>query len=251
MRTARLVIVDDEPLARERVRTLLPRDAAAVVGEAGSVAEAVRVITRETPDIVVLDIEMPDGTGFDVLAALPDDRMPLVVFVTAYDQYAVRAFEAAAVDYVLKPVEPGRLQAAMTRAAERLNPPDSNRPWESTRSLVRALIEARRAERIVLHADGRSYVVEAARILWVEAKRNNCLVHLTDRTVVVRETLTNMLGRLPRLLFARAHRSAIVNLSHVRHAEPFFRGEHTLVLSDGTRVTTSRLFGREVHRFLA
>jgi two-component system LytT family response regulator len=250
MRTARLVIIDDEPLARERVRTLLPHEGVAVVGEAASVAEAVQVIAREAPDILLLDIEMPDGTGFDVLAGVAEDHAPLVVFVTAYDQYAVRAFEAAAVDYVLKPVEPDRLQAALTRALLQLDPGHARRRWDSTRSLVRALIEARRAERIVLHAEGRTYVVAAAQIVWVEAKRNTCLVHLNDRTVAVRETMTNLLSRLPRTLFARAHRSAIVNLSHVRYAEPFFRGEHVLVLSDGTRVTTSRLFGRQVHRFL-
>ena len=251
MKDARLVIVDDEPLARERVRTLLPPDGVVVVGEAASVAEAIRVINKETPDIVLLDVEMPDGTGFDVLSAMPDDRTPLGVFVTAYDSYAVRAFDAAAVDYVLKPLEPDRFREAIARAVSRLSTGDLARRKASLRSLVLAISEARRSERVILHADGRSYFVESSQILWVEAKRNNCLVHLSDRTIAVRDTMTHLQSQLPLGLFARAHRSAIVNLHHVRYAEPYFRGEYVLVLSDGTRVTTSRIFGHEVHRFLA
>jgi two-component system, LytTR family, response regulator len=250
MKAARLLIVDDEPLARERIRTLLPPRAGIVVGEAGSVAEAIRLIHEHEPDVVFLDVEMPDGTGFDVLQSISAPRTPIIIFVTAYDAYAVRAFSAAAIDYVLKPVEPARLTEAVDRAIGHLALRSAPHRRETIRSLVRAFDEARKAERIVLHTEGRSYFIEAHDIIWIEAKRNNCVIHRAGDTLVVRNTLTALHAELPATLFVRAHRSAIVNLSHVRYAEPFFRGEYVLVLSDGTKVATSRNFGRDVHRLL-
>ena len=247
----RALIVDDEPLARERLRTLLPRDAAELVGEAWSKKTAVDAIRRLRPDLCFLDVELPDGTGFDVLRELTADALPLTVFVTAYESYAVRAFDAAAIDYVVKPVERERFDAAVRRAVAQLRSSAASEERAAQfRTVLQALQAARARERIVLREDGRSHFVQTADIHWIEAKRNNCLVHLAGRTIVVRETLQSLLARLPSREFVRAHRSTIVNVAHVRYAEPWFRGEHVLVLSDGTRVVTSRGMGSGLHKLL-
>ena len=227
----RVLIVDDEPLARERIRQLLPEARVTLVGEADSVDASEAAIRRLHPDLVFLDIELTDGSGFDLLSRLDATLQPLVVFVTAYDEHAVRAFEAAALDYVLKPVDRDRLGEALQRALDRL-----------------ALTE--RPSRITLRDSGRTFFIEPREILRIEAKRNNCLVHLASRTIVVRETLTDLQARLPRASFARAHRSMVVNLDHIRYADPYTRGEHVLVLTDGTKLITSRGMGAELRRLL-
>ena len=251
MTALRVAVVDDEPLARERLRTLLAAAGATIAGEAASVRDAVRLIRRELPDVVLLDIELPDGTGFDVIAELDIDEPPLIIVVTAFDSYAVRAFDVAAVDYVLKPIDPARLLDALERAAARARAPRDESRAARLLALASAFNAARASQRLVLRENGRSVFVDPAGILWVESKRNNCLVHLVDRTIVVRETLAGFQTKLPGTEFVRAHRSAVVNMAHVRYAEPYFRGEFVLVLSDGTKVTTSRTHGHEIHRLLA
>lgn len=242
-----MLVVDDEPLARERVITLLPPATTVVVGEAWSRASAVSAIRRLEPDLVFLDVEMPDGPGFDVLADVSAEQTPVVVFVTAYDDYAIRAFDAAAVDYLLKPIDPARLSKALERALTRLTGTASAAGARPPAGTPRDTAESRQ---IVLRERDRSYFVDTERILWIESKRNNCLVHFVDLTIAVRETLTALSSRLPRERFARAHRSVVVNLQHLRYAEPYFRGEYVLVLSDGTRLTTSRGMGTELHQLL-
>ena len=252
MTPARAFIVDDEPLARERLRRLLPPEAAELVGEAWSKESAVAAIRRLRPDLCFLDVELPDGTGFDILAELSPDNLPVTVFVTAYESYAVRAFNAAAIDYVVKPVDPERFVEAVERALGRLRASTTTEDRAAhLRMLVRAVHAARARERIVLREEGRSHFILTADIYWIEAKRNYCLVHLVDRTIVVRETLQSLLARLSSREFVRAHRSTVVNLGHVRYAEPWFRGEHVLVLSDGTRLVTSRGMGSGLHKLLA
>ena len=251
MTAARVLIVDDEPLARERIRTLLPAGQLEIVGESDSVDDAEATIRRFSPDLVFLDIEMPDGTGFDLLSRVDPEEMPLIVFVTAHDSYALRAFDAAAVDYVVKPIDPERLHEALRRALDRLRLGQGGGDHAAQlRGLARAVRALREPARIPLRDSGRTFFVDPRQILWIEAKRNNCLVHLADRTIVVRETLTDLQARLPRATFVRAHRSTVVNLAHVRYADPYSRGEHVLVLSDGTKLVTSRGMGAELRRLL-
>ena len=248
----RVVIVDDEPLARERLRQLLSRiPAVLIAGECNGASDARSVLPAADPDVVLLDVEMPDGSGFEVLDNLDAERIPLVIFVTAHESYAVKAFDAAAVDYVLKPVDPERLEEAIERARDRLSHSVAGIERTRLRALVDVLRDARQAERVRVRDGTRTYFVDAADIVWVEAKRNHCLVHLRERSAAVRETLSSMEARLPSHMFLRVHRSAIVNVDRITYVEPWFRGEHVLVLDDGTRLTTSRTHGRALHTYLA
>ena len=248
----RVVIVDDEPLARERLRQVLSRmPAVLIAGECESASDARSALPSADADVVLLDVEMPDGSGFEVLECLDTERIPLVIFVTAHESYAVRAFDAAAVDYVLKPVDPERLEAAIERARDRLSHSAAGIERTRLRAVIDVLREARKAERVRVRDGTRTYFVDAVDIVWIEAKRNHCLVHLRERSAAVRETLSSMEARLPPHLFLRVHRSAIVNVDRITYVEPWFRGEHVLVLDDGTRLTTSRTHGRALHDYLA
>jgi two-component system LytT family response regulator len=250
MNTLRVGIVEDEPLARQRLARLVGAlPSLQIVGQADNPADAARMITTVVPDVVLLDIELGGQTAFDLIDAI-GDVMPLVVFVTAYDGYAIKAFEAAAIDYVLKPVDAGRLAEALDRARTRVES-DLVPHGERARAWRRIIAEARRRERIALRESGRTYLVNEDDVIWIEAKRNYCLVHFRDRTVAIREAMERLHERLPRDTFARVHRSAIVNVDHIQYLEPWFRGEHVVVLDDSTRLTTSRAYSASLEPFLS
>jgi two-component system LytT family response regulator len=222
----RVLIVDDEAPARARLRRLLAAFAdVQIAGEARDGDEALRLAAELAPDALFLDVQMPGASGLDVAASLPDPA-PAVVFVTAFDRYALPAFDAAAIDYVLKPVEPERLARALQRLRERHAPSGATRP----------------APRQLLIPDrGRTHVVAVTEILWLEAADNYVVVHTAARAPLMRRTLAGLLDDLGSG-FARTHRSAAVALAHVTAVQPLDKGDATIVLRGGATVPCSRQY---------
>jgi two-component system LytT family response regulator len=236
----RVLLVDDEPLARRRMRRMLATEPGVeVVAECGNGADAIARVAELAPDLVLLDIEMPGGDGFDVLGSPSPSTAPLVIFVTAHDEYAVRAFDAAAVDYLLKPVRRPRLRAALDRVRARLGQeaPVTDQPRE---------LEVREAvlpsAHLLIERGNHMDVAPIDEINWIEASDNHVIVHVRGERHRYRRTMDQVLERLPSDRFARVHRSAIVNLDRVRQVHPWFHGSSLLVLADGSRVATGRQY---------
>jgi two-component system LytT family response regulator len=204
--------------------------------------EAVATLRIVPVDLVLLDVQMPGLDGFGVLRALGSQPCPAVVFVTAFDEFAIRAFEVHAVDYLLKPFAPGRLRQAVERARERRSRPAEPAADPRLDALLRHLEAPRYDERLVIRDRGRVRVVPLDEVDWLEAADNYVRVHTASGAALLRDTLKALEDRLDPRRFGRAHRSAIVNLARVRHAEPLFNGDYELVLSGGARVTLSRTF---------
>jgi two-component system LytT family response regulator len=239
--TLRIVLADDEPLVRERLRALVAaRGDCVLVAECADGAEAVDVIERERPDVALLDVQMPELDGFEVLDALQEDRRPAVIFITAYDEYAVRAFEVNAVDYLLKPIERSRFDAAIERVAGR-GARGPQRDDEGVRALLAELRRKRGyATRLIVRDGARVSFLPVADVDWIDASGNYARLHAGGRAHLLRETLKSLEARLDPERFVRVHRSAIVNIERIAAMEPYFHGEYVLTLRDGTKVTSSR-----------
>ena len=237
------MIVDDEPLARERVRTLLAAEPDfEILAECANGPEALEAMTARRPDLLLLDVQMPEMDGFQVLREL-GAPLPVVIFVTAFDEHAVKAFEAQALDYLLKPFRVTRFRAAIARAREQIS---KHQPDDMTRRLL-AVLEAQGTKpkqeflsRIVVRDRNRVRFVKTAEIDWIEASGNYVVLHAGKENHVIRETLATFEGQLSPKDFARLSRSAIVNLDRVQHVEPTFNNEHVVVLSDGTQLPMTR-----------
>jgi len=248
--TARLraLIVDDVTLARQRLRRLLDEVGGVdVIGESADAAGALDAIARLRPDLVFLDIEMPEQDGFSVLAGLPDDCRPAIVFVTAYDQYAVKAFEANALDYLLKPVEPARLETTLVRVRRR-HEAGQAAPIDALLAALHA--RERYPQRLAVRSGEGTLLVRVADIEWIEAAGNYLCVRAGKDTHVIRETLTQMERRLDPARFVRIHRSRIVNIDRIARLAPLFNGDHALYLHDGTELTLSRTYRDALFRAL-
>jgi two-component system LytT family response regulator len=247
----RVVVVDDEPIARAGVIRLLSEDKDfTLVGEAGNGSEAVRVIEDETPDLVLLDVQIPELNGFEVLAQLDLDQLPLIVFVTAYDEYALRAFEVSAVDYLLKPFDRERFQAALGRVKQHFRTRDA----DELRLRVRELLDrigGGASDRLVIRDAGRVFFLGLNEIDRIEAAGNYVRVHAGKQAHLVRHTISGMLSKLPASEFLRVSRSAIVNLKRVREVQPLFNGCFVFILQSGVRVESSRRFRRQIADTLA
>jgi two-component system, LytTR family, response regulator len=252
MRTLRVLIADDEPLIRLGIRrALTAMPGITVAGECGAVADAVASIERDAPDLVVLDVQMPGGTGLDVVRALGASRMPPVIFVTAFDAYAVQAFEVNAVDYVLKPFDPERLQAAVERARTRIA--GEGRPDVAARLealLAAHTAAAQPADRLVIRNGERFDLVPVDSVDWIEAADNFVHVHCGGARHVLGETLTSLERRLDSRRFLRIHRSRLVNRSRVVAIHVLLGGAYELELRDGTRVTSGRNYRDAVQQLL-
>jgi two-component system LytT family response regulator len=228
----RALIADDEPLARTKIRTLLEREPdAEVAGECGSGPEAARLIHELDPNLVFLDIEMPELDGLSVLEGLGSRAAAAVIFVTAYDQYAVRAFEVKALDYLLKPIDRRRFQTALERARFHLR---SSEPAESPLS------------RLLVRSGDRWLVLKVDDIDWVETADNYVKVHALGQTHLLRETLAHLHSRLDPARFLRIHRSTLVNVERIQSLYPLFHGDQMVVLHDGTELTLSRRYRHEL-----
>ena len=242
MSLLRTLLVDDVELARQRMRRLLGAfDDIRIVGEAADVASARRLVASERPDLVFLDVEMPECDGFALLAGLPPEARPHVVFVTAYDHYAVRAFDADAADYLLKPVQPDRLSVTLERVrALRALQGHATDACASNPYPARLAVPGR---------EGRS-VLEVARIAWIESAGNYLCIRCGHETHVLRETLGQMQERLDPARFVRVHRSRIVNIARIARLVPLSNGDHTLVLDDGMEIGLSRTYRDALMRAL-
>jgi two-component system LytT family response regulator len=235
----RVLIVDDERLAREKLRRFLAEwETVRVVGEAENGSQAVARIREQRPDVVFLDIQMPGMDGFGVLSQLSGRGLPAFVFVSAHDEYAIRAFEVEAIDYLLKPFDRARLGQALERARRQVD----RGPEELARKLERVLAAQGGLRRIAIRADDRIQSVRVDDIQWFEAADNYVKVHIGKAVHLIRETLANLERRLPAAAFVRVHRSAIVSLDAVREVESLFHGDYEVVLRTGERIAVGRKY---------
>ena len=234
------LVVDDEPIARRAIVRLLGQDKEITsLGECGDGVSAVAAIRNQSPDLVFLDIQMPAMTGLDVVAEIGPERMPAVVFVTAYEQYAVRAFEANAVDYLVKPFGRERFASTLRRAKARIQAAadDSARILQALNALRRS---ERYLERIPVRVDEHVVFVDVNDIVWIKANRNLVELHLASRVHELRETMSTLSGRLDPRRFARIHRSAIINVQRVKTIHPWFNGHHVVTMDTGQQLRMSR-----------
>jgi two-component system LytT family response regulator len=251
--TIRAMIVDDEPLARRHLHALLSAEPdVAVVAECATGLEAVAAIKAQRPDLVFLDIQMPELDGVGVADAIGAASMPLTVFVTAHDDRALDAFRVHALDYLLKPVDRTRFALALARAKDTLRGRVARDPARLEAML--AALRPRRdgiepiapGERLAVRIDGRTLLVRVREIDWISADDNNVVLHAAGRALRIRETLSSIAERLP-ADFVRVHRSAMVNATRVAEVRPAMHGEYLIVLSDGVEVPTGRRFRDAVH----
>jgi len=247
--TLRSVVIDDEAPARRRIKRLLAAERGiTVVGESGDGASAIELIESARPDLVFLDVQMPERDGFEVVKALPPDRLPVILFVTAYDHYALRAFDVHAVDYLLKPFTSDRFRMALSRARERI----ARRAEDGGLASLAATLRNRPSylTRVAVRNGGRTVLVDLTAVDWMEAADNYVTLHVKQREYLVREPLGTLEVQLDPDRFARIHRSAIVQLDRVVEWRPTSHGDAELSLRDGTRLAVSRTFRERLQRVL-
>jgi two-component system, LytTR family, response regulator len=264
----RVVVVDDEATARAGVADLVTTDPDfEVVAMCANGLDAVEAILELTPDLVLLDVQMPRMDGFEVVRRVGPQRMPLVVFVTAYDQFALKAFEVFALDYVLKPFEDDRFHAALARAKSVLRNAEAGRFGQRLLDLINqtAPVIPRKSEadsvpptgsatppltRLVVKNDGRVTLLRVDDVDWIEAADYCVRVHTGGKTHTIRDSMSSLETRLDASKFFRTHRSAIVNLDRIHEIQPSFRGEHVVILNDRTKLPLSRARRRQLETLL-
>jgi two-component system LytT family response regulator len=247
----RTLIVDDEPLARQRLRGLLEPDGdLEIVGECGDGKQAVSAVRQLRPDLMFLDVQMPVLDGFAVLEALPAALVPVVIFVTAHDRYALKAFEVHALDYLLKPYDRARFSAALDRAKAQVRREQTPGLDQRLLELLCTLRERRPAqERLVVKSAGRVCFVRIEDIDWIEAAGNYVRLHVGKEDHLLRESMSGIEARLD-ARFARIHRSTIVNIERIRELQPAFHGDYAVILNDSTELALSRGFREKLEESL-
>ena len=243
MMKARTLIVDDEQLARERLRQLLAdQPEVELVGECVDGREAVDAIKKQSPDLVFLDIQIPELDGFAVLEAI-SEPMPVIVFVTAYDKFALRAFEVHAVDYLLKPFDRERFESALGRALDQVrHREDASRSEAQAAMLTEMQAPVKPIERLAIKSGGRIIVVKTAEIDWIQSAHNYVEIHKDEQSYLLRETISAIETQLPPEKFVRISRTVIVNVDRVKEMEHLFNGEYSVTLQNGTLLTLSRRY---------
>jgi two-component system LytT family response regulator len=244
--------VDDEPLARAHMRELLAEAGGVeVIGECGDGLEAVRLIRDAAPDLVLLDVQIPELDGFGVVREVGVEQMPMVVFVTAYDEYALQAFDVSAIAYLLKPVSRDRLAGALARARALVIGSTSKDTASRLGKLLERMSDSRtRGDRLSIKVDGRVLFVGVDEIDWLEADDNNVIVHAGQRTHQVRSTMASFEQRLPPGKFLRIHRSTLVNVRRIAEVQPWFAGDYVFILSGGARLTSGRSYRKAIREFM-
>jgi two-component system, LytTR family, response regulator len=247
----RALIVDDEPWARRRIAKLLGAEQdVEIIGQCSDGAAAIQQVVELRPDLVFLDVQMPEVDGFEVVDAVGANRMPLVIFATAYDKYALRAFDANALDYLLKPFDEERFRKALDRARKELLKGRVGAE-DALSSLLRSLrASGRYLQRLVVKSGGRVTFLKALEIDWIESSNNYLTLHVGRDAHVLRSTMNALTPKLDPEQFARIHRCTIVNLDRVKELQPWFRGEQVLVLKDDTRLTVGRAFRIQLQKYL-
>ena len=246
----RTLIADDEPLARERLRQLLTEQPEIeLIGECADGREAVTAIQKNSPDLIFLDIQMPELNGFEVLEAINADPMPVIVFVTAHDKFALKAFEVHAVDYLLKPFDRERFGSALRRALQQVKyREDPTRAEAQAAVLTEMQSPAKPMDRLAVKSGGRIRILRTADIVWVEAAHNYVEIHEDKQSHLLRDTMSSIEQKLPADKFVRISRSVIVNVEKVKELEPLFYGEYTITLQNGKRLTLSRRYRNKLPR---
>ena len=252
MTSIRTLIVDDEPLARARVRELLGgQPDVEVMGECGNGREAIAAIRSRHPDLVFLDVQMPEVGGFGVLEALEPAQSPAVVFVTAFDEFAVRAFEVHALDYLLKPFDEDRFGEALRRAKDHVLGNSNGDLHDRLLALIEHLRSGERyVDRLLVKASGRVLFLKTEDIDWIEAAGNYVRLHVGRESHLLRETMNTIETKLDPARFLRIHRSTIVNLDRIKEMQPWFSGEYVVLLKDGTELTLSQGYRVKFHERL-
>jgi two-component system LytT family response regulator len=238
------LIVDDEPLARNRIRRLLSAEPdIEVAGECGNGSEAVAFLKGQQADLLFLDVQMPGLDGFGVLEALSPERVPAVVFVTAYDEHALRAFEVHALDYLLKPFDRRRFHETLRRVREHIGRLRNGEVNQRLFALLETLSRRKTSpDRMAIRANGHVLFIRTSNIDWIEAADNYVCLHCGTETHVVRDTLSAVAGRLDTARFIRIHRSTVVNVDRIARLQPWFRGDYRVLLHDGTQLPLSRSY---------
>jgi two-component system LytT family response regulator len=251
-RKIRTLIVDDEPLGRERIRTLLGGDPdIEIVGECSNGRQAVASITKLMPDLLFLDVQMPEMDGFAVLEAVAGDQMPVVIFVTAYDKYAVQAFQVHALDYLLKSFDRERFHSALRRAkTEIARARDGNLDNRLAALLEDLQARQKRWARVVIRSAGRIFFLRVEEIDWIEAADNYVRLHVGRESHLLRGTMQSVTSRLDPEKFLRIHRSTIVNADRIKELHPVFHGDYAVLLRDGTELTLSRGYREKLQKHL-
>ncbi|HEX8746748.1 MAG TPA: response regulator [Pyrinomonadaceae bacterium] len=249
----RTIIVDDVDLARERIKILLDDAELEIVAECANGREAIKAITALKPELVFLDIQMPKIGGFEVVEAIGVEEMPAVIFVTAYDEFAIRAFEINAVDYLLKPFDEARLKKAVERAKrEILRPIPAGQMEEKLRRLLKEVRnESKYLKRIPVKSARDTKLVLTEEIDWIGSAGHYLELHAGEETHLIREQLFRLEAKLDPEKFARIHRSAIVNLDSIKSLHPLFNGDHIIVLKNGKELNLSRTYHEKLMALLA
>jgi two-component system LytT family response regulator len=246
----RVLIVDDEPLARTHLRSLLAhRDDVEVIGECGDGRSAVEAIREQKPDLVLLDIQMPELDGLGVVREVGAEKMPAVIFVTAYDEHALAAFELHALDYLLKPVNRSRFTSALDRVVGLINAEGTEVARQPVAEMARAM-QAGPLERLAVKTGGRVLFLRVRDIEWIEAADDQVRIHVGRETHLHRTTLTSLEQRLPSTMFLRIHRSVLVNIDRIREFQPWFQGDWLIILGDGTKLQSGKSYRAKVREFI-
>jgi two-component system LytT family response regulator len=249
--TIRALIVDDEPLGRGGISARLKNEAdIEIVGECANGRLAVAAIRQYAPDLLFLDVQMPGMNGFDVLQAVGADAVPVVIFVTAFDEYALRAFDVHALDYLLKPIDDERFRLALIRARAHLQQRSESRLNQQLAALLAGLSKTARPnhDRFVIKSGGRILFVRTEEVDWIEAVGDYAQLHVGKQTYLVRETMTALEERLA-AGFLRIHRSLIVNAERIKELHPLFNGEYNVILRDGTELKSSRSYRARLREY--
>jgi two-component system LytT family response regulator len=251
-RKIRVLIVDDEPLGRTLVRRMLDTrtEEVEIIGEAASGREAIEAIENDSPDLVFLDVQMPDADGFAVLENTNQEKFPAIIFVTAYDRFAVRAFEVNALDYLLKPYDRKRFDQAFNRAISQIQNQKSSHYSEQILSMLSETKSSEKnIERFIIKSGGRVFFVKAEEVVWISSEGNYVLLHTPEKKHIFRETISNIEQRLNPHKFCRISRSAIVNLDFVRELQALFRGDYNVILQNGTHLKLSHRYRKNLTQY--
>lgn len=247
----RTLIADDQLIACEMLRRLLQNEPdIEIIGASATGAETVAAINRLQPDLVFLDVKMPGMDGFDVVKQINGHRLPVIIFVTANEGYAIKAFEVHALDYLVKPCQADRFQSALQRARDQLRQNRTSELQEKLEAFMQDMQNgsAKAAERIAVKANGRILFLPLTEIDWVEAADNYVILHAGQDSHVLRETMTRLETRLPVEKFLRISRSTIVNVQQIRELHPMFHGEYVVILANGKRLTLTRTYREKLHQ---
>lgn len=247
-----VLIVDDEELARNKLKKFLHDETDfEMVGESGDGCDAVQQIIGKRPQVVFLDVQMPEMDGFGVLRCLPNDSMPCVIFVTAHDQFAVRAFEVHALDYLLKPFDHERFKTCLERLRRHFLNPDPNADRSPLHSFKSALSEKQQVDRIPVRFRDKIVLINPLDVDWVEAADNYVVLHQGKQDYIFRSTMSSIENRLRSCPFLRVSRSALINTEKIAELQPLFRGEYVIVLKNGDRVQSSRTYKETLRQLIA